>query len=81
MLLFYEDAALVIALQEPPFFSTQKRAKVMTDKEQKKHFTFRILPSEAEDLQALGAERGVTVTALLMLRIRRALVLGTLTLA
>ena len=53
----------------------------MTDKEQKKHFTFRILPSEAEDLPALGAERGVTVTALLMLRVHRALMLGTLTLA
>lgn len=53
----------------------------MTDKEQKKHFAVRIQPSEAEDLQALGAERGVTVTALLMQRVHRALMLGSLTLA
>ena len=45
----------------------------MTDKEQKKHFAFRILPSEAEDLQALAAARGLTVTALLMQLVRREL--------
>ena len=34
----------------------------MNEKEQKKLFAFRIAPSEAEELQALAASRGVTVT-------------------
>ena len=45
----------------------------MNEKEQKKLFAFRIAPSEAEDLQALAASRGVTVTALLMQLVRREL--------
>ncbi len=45
----------------------------MTKKEQKKLFAFRIAPSEAEDLQALAASRGVTVTALLMQLVRQEL--------
>lgn len=45
----------------------------MKEKEQKKLFAFRIAPSEAEDLQALAASRGVTVTALLMQLVRREL--------
>ena len=45
----------------------------MTEKEKKKLFAFRIAPSEAGDLQALAASRGVTVTALLMQLVRREL--------
>lgn len=55
------------------FFAVSKGDKAMNEKEQKKFFAFRIAPSEAEDLQALAASRGVTVTALLMQLVRREL--------
>ena len=67
------SAALAIALQESPFFAENKEDKAVNEKEQKKLFAFRIAPSEAEELQALAASRGVTVTALLMQLVRREL--------
>lgn len=72
-IVFVVNPALAIAPQEPFSFAKQKGDKAMTEKEQKKLFAFRIAPSEAVELQALAASRGVTVTALLMQLVRREL--------